>query len=308
MTLRGAQPPVRGTQSLVHMLAACWRRPELLALELLWRWGFGIPALALLGWEGARILSGLLGSPLWTAMTGLSLLDPLGGAQTVAAFSAALLPPVMQTLRWLGPLLAAGWAVASGLGRSLVLRRLDPAMHRAPLTLVWLQWLRIAALSGTCFGWYRAVVWAAHSTLEGSEPNLVAYSSWVICLSLGVFTVWALASWVFSIAPLLAVLEGHGAWRSLRRSLQLGPLTGKLVEINLALGIVKLALIVLAMVFSATPLPFLAQPGGDLPGASAQLSLHLWWAAVALLYFAASDFFQVARLALFVEFWRRYRL
>lgn len=307
MTSRGAQPPVRGTQSLVHMLAACWRRPELLALELLWRWSFGIPAAAVLGWEGARILSGLRGSPLWTAMTGLSLLDPFGAAQTVAAFSAALLPPLTQTLVWLGPLLAAGWAVASGLGRSLVLRRLDPAMHRAPLTLVWLQGLRIAALSGTCLGWYRAVVWAAHSTLDGGEPNLVGYSAWVISLSLGVFTVWALVSWVFSIAPLLAVLEGKGGLTSLRRSLQLGPLTGKLVEVNLALGIVKLALIVLAMVFSATPLPFVSQSGADNPGGSLGISLHLWWAAVAVLYFAASDFFQVARLALFVEFWRKYR-
>ena len=77
-----------------------------------------------------------------------------------------------------------------------------------------------------------------------------------------------------------------------------GPLTGKLVEVNLVLGIVRLALIVLAMVFSAIPLPFEADMTGT--------ALYLWWALVTLLYFVASDFFQVARLAAFIQFWRTY--
>jgi hypothetical protein len=63
------------------------------------------------------------------------------------------------------------------------------------------------------------------------------------------------------------------------------------------LGIVKLALIVLAMVFSAIPLPFEAQMSGN--------ALYLWWAVVGVWYLVASDFFQVARLAAFVEFWQR---
>jgi len=72
--------------------------------------------------------------------------------------------------------------------------------------------------------------------------------------------------------------------------------TGKLVEVNLVLGIVRLALIVLAIVFSAIPLPFEADMTGT--------ALTLWWVAVTILYLVASDFFQVARLAAFVQFWR----
>ena len=47
---------VRGTQSFVHTLSECWRRPSLTALEVLWRWAYGIPALLVLRYEGMRIL------------------------------------------------------------------------------------------------------------------------------------------------------------------------------------------------------------------------------------------------------------
>jgi hypothetical protein len=112
-------------------------------------------------------------------------------------------------------------------------------------------------------------------------------------LSLGIFVLWALLSWIFSIAPLLAILERRSIPAALARSARLGPLTGKLVEINLVMGIVKIALIVLAMVFSATPLPFESVVNGP--------ALCAWWGLVTLLYLIASDFFQVARIAAFVE-------
>ena len=175
---------------------------------------------------------------------------------------------------------------------------MTPRLHPAELTLILLQLLRIASVIAVCLGWYRAIGWAADATLNSPSSNLVAYSAWVICLSLGIFVLWALLSWIFSIAPLLAMLESTGVFGSLVRSLQLGALTGKLVEVNLVLGIVRLALIVLAMVFSAIPLPFEADMTGT--------ALYLWWAAVTLLYFLANDFFQVARLAAFVQFWRFY--
>jgi hypothetical protein len=210
--------------------------------------------------------------------------------------ASALAPQVEQTALWLAPLLILAWAFISGLGRTAVLRRLDAAMRPAHLTLILLQLLRMAALAAVCLGWYRAIHWAAEATLDAAEPNLVAYSAWVICLSLGIFVVWALMSWVFFIAPLLAMLEGTGVVRSVGRSLRLGALAGKLVEVNLVLGVVRLALIVLAMVFSAIPLPFEANMTGT--------ALFLWWVAVTLWYLVASDFFQVARLAAFVQFWK----
>jgi hypothetical protein len=289
--LQKKQSSVRGTQSLVYVCAACWKRPSLLGWELLWRWGFGIPAAAILYYESARILGAVD-----LDRSALSLSDPLQAGQQLATAATALTPLVVRVALWLGPVLAIGWAIASGLGRTAVLKRLDPSLRPATLALILLQLLRMVALLSVCLGWYSAIRWAAQATLYAAQPNLVAYSAWVICLSLGIFVLWALLSWIFSIAPLLAMLEGTGVFRSLALSLRLGAFTGKLVEVNLVLGIVRLALIVLAIVFSAIPLPFEADMTGT--------ALTLWWVAVTILYLVASDFFQVARLAAFVQFWR----
>jgi hypothetical protein len=287
---------VRGTQSLVQVVAACAKRPGLLAIELLWRWGFGIPALALLGYEGMRLLA----NPALSRenLPDLSLQDPLAAAQQAASIVQQLVAPVLGLVRWLFPVLAVGWAAASGLGRSVLLKRLDPGMRFAPFTLMALQLLRIFALAAAAIGWFAAVRWAAGFTLYRAEPNLVAYFAWVICLSLSASVLWAIVSWTISIAPLVAMIDGVGVGGSLARSLRLGPLAGKLVEANLVLIIVKLALTVLAMFFSTMVLPFTSATGEP---------LYIWWAVVCILYLAASDFFQVARLALFVKLWRMYR-
>ena len=39
----------------------------------------------------------------------------------------------------------------------------------------------------------------------GHEPNLVLYCAIVIVATLGMFTLWAVVSWAFSVAPLLAM-------------------------------------------------------------------------------------------------------
>jgi hypothetical protein len=287
---------VQGTQSLVQVCADCWKRPSLLGWELLWRWAFGIPAAFLLYQQAFRIVASAPLGP--EGLSSISLSDPVQAGQQLTLAASALSPRLEHAALWIGPLLILAWAVVSGLGRTAVLQRLDAALRPAPVTLILLQLLRMTALAAVCVGWYRAIQWAADSTLNVADPNLVAYSAWVICLSLGMFVCWALVSWVFFLAPLLAMLGGTGVLRSLTWSLRPGPVGGKLVEVNLVMGIVRIALIVLAMVFSAIPLPFEANMSGA--------ALYVWWAAVTVWYLVASDFFQVARLAAFVEFWKVY--
>ncbi len=122
------------------------------------------------------------------------------------------------------------------------------------------------------------------------------YCALTIVATLGFFTLWAVAGWSFSVAPLLAMLHNLGAKASLSASFQLGPLRSKLVEINLVMGIVKIALIILALVLSACPLPFESVATPD-------FMLH-WYLVVTVLYIVASDFFHVVRLVSYLELWR----
>ena len=306
-TFRQHDVPVRGTQRLVDTLFRCWKRPSLTALEVAWRWAYGIPALALLWHEGMHIVRTV---PLqYTGITHMSLLDPMQAAQVIANVGLLVLPPLLKLSRWLVPLLIVSWAVVSGLGRTVVLWRVQqlfPEMRplrTRPFTHMALQLVRSVALGSSFVLWFMGLQWAAQTAITANleanqDPNLVLYSALVIILSLGMFTLWAMVSWVFSAAPLLAATQGTGVSGSLLGTVRLGELKSKLVEINLVLGIVKLALVVLAMVFSATPLPF--------ESVATDAFLHVWWVTVTVLYFVASDFFHVARLVAYLELWRVY--
>lgn len=291
--------PVRGTQSFVHIIHDCWRRPSLLALELLWRWLFGIPLLLLLAYEGWSIYTATASQLAAAGIFDASLTDPMRTAVALAEAYRVLAPHVLIALAWIAPFAIVAWAAISGIGRSAVLRRYDPALPRRWDALIILQLLRVVVLAACVVSWFIAIHWAAETTLRGDSPNFVGYFALVISLSLAIFMLWSLVSWVFSIAPLLVLLEGRGIASSLARSLRLGPLKAKLVEINLVMGIIKVALVVLAMVWSAIPLPFETVVQGN--------SLYAWWAAGTILYCIASDFFQIARLAAFIQFWRAFQ-
>jgi hypothetical protein len=212
---------------------------------------------------------------------------------------------VLQTAVWILPVLAMVWIAVSAVGRTAVLRRLDPALTAHTGTLMVLGAVRLLFLAGTFLAWVRGLMWAGRVAITtpvaaGDEPNLVMYFALVICGTLALFVAWAAASWVLGIAPMLAMLHGYGPGESLRAATRLGSLSGKLVEINLVLGIVKIALIVLAMVFSATPLPFQSFTTDGF--------LWTWWAGVTVGYLIASDFFHVVRAAAYLELWRAYEV
>jgi hypothetical protein len=229
--------------------------------------------------------------------------DPLGAVSKFTHAVDLVLPDLQHLAVWLVPLLVVVWIAVSSGGRTAVLMRADRGLRSKPFTLMLLQSIRLAALGASFWVWFAAIEWAARVAVTspiavGDDPNLVLYCAITIVTTLGLFVLWGVVSWVFSIAPMLAMLKGTGVFASLAAALRLGPLKSKLVEINLVMGIVKIALIVLAMVFSATPLPFesVTTPG----------FLAWWWAGVTVLYLVGSDFFHVARLVAYLNLWRAY--
>jgi hypothetical protein len=291
--------PLRGTQTLVGQMSWVFARPSLTALEVLWRWTFGLPFTIAAVLEASKILIAL--PPQSAGLTTLDVQNPWLAATQLGTAWALYQPYLAVVLRWLLPTAALAWVIVSGMGRSLILKRMEPTLPFRPVAMMFLQASWLAGFAFTCWGWLRAMRWVAATHITpNAEPDLIGFAVWAIFLSLGFFTFWALTSWALSVAPLVMLLEKRSAFSALGQTLRLGrPMTAKLVEINMVMGIVNLALIVLAMVLSAAPLPFSDQLGPD--------ALHVVWIASAFFYLAASDYFQVVRLKGFLEFWKLFR-
>ena len=64
-------------------------------------------------------------------------------------------------LRWLLPSAALAWAVVSGVGRNLLLMRMEPGVEFRPFTMIVLQGAWLALLGLTLWGWFVCMQWAA---------------------------------------------------------------------------------------------------------------------------------------------------
>ncbi|HEU5350781.1 MAG TPA: hypothetical protein VFU55_04235 [Terracidiphilus sp.] len=290
---------VRGTQTLVDQMGWVIKRPMLTLLEIGWRWLFGIPFVWCCWRQWQQILTVL--PPDSVGYNLVDFMNPWIAVVQLGGIWDQYEPHVMAVLVWLAPLALVAWPIVAGIGRSVVLRRLQPGVRFKPLSMMVLQGAWLLLLGLTFWVWERGIHWiAANYIAPNGEANLVGYSVWAIFLSLGMFSLWAVISWPVTIAPFLVLLEGRSAVDALRESLRLGRMfTSKLMEINLVMGITKMMIIVLAMVFAAAPLPFSDQLG---PGMLKVIS-----AGSVVFYLVANDYFQVVRLKSFLEFWRTYR-
>ncbi len=188
------------------------RRPSLIAIEIAWRWLFGIPFLFVCWKQTQRILMAF--PPESSVWSSIDAQNPWVAAVQLADVASYYEAPVLAVLRWLLPAAALAWVVVSGVGRNLLLWRMEanrsPRPAFRPIAIIALQAAWLALFAVTLWGWLRCMQWAAatHITVS-SEPDLVSYAIWAIFLSLSFFTAFALASWPLSIAPLLALLEGR---------------------------------------------------------------------------------------------------
>lgn len=301
-------PPLRGTQSFVGVMAEIWGRPGLTALEILWRWVAAGPALLLLWWSGSRALRGVP----WheSALEAMTVFKPSEAADVMARQLRITLPHILPVLRWWVPLALLVWSVAAALGRTEIWKRLDPVLQPRYVLVGSVGLLRASALLATFVLWVFGALEASQHLVTapaaaGREPSLVLLVASLVVVTLLLFMAWSLLSWVGDALPLFLMMPAevsHGSANdgqidqprrlrtlpeALRDTWSARELRAKLIEINLVMGIIKIALLVLGMVFSASPLPF----------ATAETTHYLtgWWIFVAGLYLAFSDLFQVIR-------------
>lgn len=290
---------VRGTQTLVSQMGWMLRHPAVVAVEVGWRWLFGIPFL-LVCWSRLQHVLTVL-TPDEAGLTNLNSQNPWAAVGQMSRAWWQYQPLVAHELRSIVPFAALAWILISAFGRNLALKMAEPAIRLRSGAMVLLQTAWLIVFGGICVGWFKSVGWAASTHFHGSaEPDLVGFAIWLIFLSLGFFTIWALLGWIVSVAPVLMLLEDCSAPSVLRLAFKLGrPFTSELFEIGMVMGIVNLALIVVAMVLSAAPLPFSDELGGD--------ALHVVWAGATVFYLIAHDYFQIVRLKCFVQFWKIFR-
>jgi hypothetical protein len=300
--------PVRGTQSFVGIMGRVWDRPSLTGLEIMWRWLAGFLSLAfgsvLFGALGVNAhFSQISGATVLAQLQSATVFQPVAAIDTFSNIYSETVAAVWPWLRWILLTIFLLWNVIAALGRTSTLRRLDPTLHARRVTLFLLGISRSVLLLATWFLWFRGVVFSAHYTIltpgaNHQEPNVVLFAAMIICGTLILYVLWGTFSWFLQLAPLLAMRNNLGAVAALRASFAAGPVRGKLIEINLVMNIVRIALIVLAMVFSASPLAFTA--------VTTQEFLTCWWSGVILLYLVASDYFHVVRAASYLSLYQVY--
>src|SRR5580658_4633842 len=151
--------PLRGTQSLVGQMGWVFDRPSITAIEIAWRWIFGIPFLAVCWMQARQILAAL--PPEAAGLLSLDTQNPWLVAAQLSHIWTLYQPHVVAVLQWLAPASALAWAIVSGLGRSIVFRSLDTQLPFRPLDLIALQAVYILALLATFWGWFRCIEWVA---------------------------------------------------------------------------------------------------------------------------------------------------
>lgn len=283
-------------------MSAVWRRPSVSALEILWRWMIGAPILAL-GLHEAMLVAH--GTTLDTAaLEAITVFQPVAAFRTIHVAIVALLPVARSIALWLIPFAIGAWLLVAALGRTVVLRRFDSTLRARPLTVLALGTLRATLLAAFWLLWIWLIVQSGRIAImgpaaQGGEPNLVLYCALLICGTLILYVLWGIISWPLYLAPLLAMQRNVGPLAALEVAFRSTAARGKLIEINLVMNIVRIALIVLAMVFSASPLPF--------SNVETQTFLNCWWTGVILLYLAMSDYFHVVRSAAYLSLWRAFQ-
>ncbi len=261
-----------------------WKHPSLTGMELLWRWLAAVPLLWL-AWHALARTAGVI--PLDSVALGsMTFFEPVRSVTVLASQADLYLPLLRHTARWWVPLAVLFWGAMSALGRTTVLWRADRTLRPRWALMLAFRLLRAQIFFGLLALWGRALLAALHATITtpgrlGAEPNLVLFTAESVGLTLAAFMLWSVTVWIFDLPPLVAMTQSR---------LTVGErshLRSKLIETNLVMGIVRVALFVLAMTFSASPLPFQSQ--------ETQAYINVWWVGVVIFYVVSSDFFHVVR-------------
>ena len=278
----GENSPIRAGFSAVN------RDPVITAIEIAWRWTFGLIATILLALGTRAFLAGLKVSegdeqalhghdPTMIAAALMHILQQSGVLRSFFAILAAIAIPS-----------AIVWIIAGTLGRAATLKRLMPSSTLNVKAILGLNIARAALLFASILAWYLWMVLCALVTVTRDEPNYPLY----LLLSMLAFPViaivWGILNWVLSLAPLMATRENAGAVQVFRDTVRLARAhRSQFASVSTWLGLPRLAAMVVALMVAVVVLI----ATDSLMIGSIALTI------ITLAYCALADYLYVVRLA-----------
>ncbi len=269
-------------------LARIRREPSLLAIEVAWRWVFGVVAIAMLVFAFAQLKNEVRVSPEERAQ--LTSTDPNLLMLTLGSIGERVLPLLWRLVEFIAPVLLVLWTVASTLGRSVVLRKLIGS-ERA--RFCWTGLLGVHALRAASVV-ALATAYVGASLLGASISN----SSFVMVgIFLAMFfvaiAVWIWVHWVLSLAANYPVSSGMGTIESVQAALRLSRTRGReLRAVAVSNGVARTVAGLCAAILGLIPLPLYRVVPGTL------LAIEL---VLAIVYCLVSDWLLLARLVGYAE-------
>ena len=189
--------------------------PALFAMELLWRWSFGLGLLALLFFAYAHLRQAT--ASLRCRPVGAQRAGPIRlGRRSRERHSTRAMPLLLKTSAQVFSLAAVLWIAAAALGRGIITRIIvrrfaaDYGLTIAPDAPRWtsfaiLKFARVLMLLILVIGYLGGTLIA--SLVPGAAENLLV-SALIVFASLTVASVlWSYVNWVLSLAPIFVARD-----------------------------------------------------------------------------------------------------
>jgi len=268
------------------------RNPSIAAIEIAWRWTFGLIGTILLLLGTRAFLAGLKVSdgdeqalhgqdPMMIAAALMHILQQDGVLIRLLAIIAAVAIPS-----------AIVWIAAATLGRAATLRRLIPASHVNVKAIFGITLARAGLLLAAVISWYAWMVLCAFLTLSSTESSYPLYLLLSMLALPVIAIVWGILNWILSLAPLVAVRDGSNSWKAYSDTVRVVRRhRGEFVSVTTWLGLPRLAGMVIAFMIAVV---VLIASDSVVIGSIAV-------AIVTLAYCAVADYLYIVRLAAYAQ-------
>jgi hypothetical protein len=279
-------PPIRAGFAIVN------RNPLIAAIEIAWRWTFGLIGTVLLLLGTRAFLAGLKVSegdeqvlhgqdPTLIAAALMHVLQQSGVLQRFFGIMAAVAIPS-----------ALVWIAAATLGRAATLRRLMPTSDVNVKAILGLTLARAGLLLAAVIAWYVWMLLCAILTITPDQPNYPLYLLLSMLALPVIAIVWGVLNWILSLAPVIAVRDGSRAWKAysdtvgvVRRH------RGEFTSVSTRLGLPRLAAMLIALMVTVVVLVATS------PMVIGGVALTL----ITLVYCAFADYLYIVRLAAYAQ-------